>query len=247
MMNRFPTGSLWVAAGLAVVLIVTEAAEAQRGGGRRGRGLGRWLSPVRLASIETVQTELKLSDEQKEKVDEINDRLGAEMRGLFEQGGDNREQLQKLNNDASAELNQVLDENQQKRLIGILAQVNMEAALNNPTVVAELNITEDQKAKMTEVRDANRQAMRDAWEELRDQDLSREDFGAKMAALRTESDKKLLAVLTSEQQAQLEQLKGEPVEIDMSQFRFGRGGGRGGRDRDRDRERGQRAGEAQSE
>jgi hypothetical protein len=52
-----------------------------------------------------------------------------------------------------------------------------------------------------------------------------------MQELRTESDKKLLAVLTSEQQAKLEELKGAPVEIDMSQFRGrGFGGGRGGRD-----------------
>ena len=50
----------------------------------------------------------------------------------------------------------------------------------------------------------------------------------------TEAEKKLLAVLTSEQQAQLDALKGEPVEIDLSQLRRGRGGeGRRGRDRER--------------
>jgi hypothetical protein len=69
-----------------------------------------------------------------------------------------------------------------------------------------------------------------------------------MQELRTESDNKLLAVLSSEQKDKYEALKGEPVEIDMSQFRgfggrgggFGGGGGRGGRDgggrRNRDRD-----------
>ena len=47
--------------------------------------------------------------------------------------------------------------------------------------------------------------------------------------------------LTTDQQAQYEELKGDPVEIDMQQLRggFGRGGGFGGRgrgDRDRDRD-----------
>ena len=54
--------------------------------------------------------------------------------------------------------------------------------------------------------------------ELRDQELSREEMTAKFQEIRAEGDKKLLAVLTSEQQTQYEALKGEPVEIDMSQF-----------------------------
>jgi hypothetical protein len=65
---------------------------------------------------------------------------------------------------------------------------------------------------------------------------------AKFQEIQQEGDKKLLAVLTSDQQAKLKDLKGEPVEVDMSQFRgrgfggggrgFGGGGGRGGDDSD---------------
>ena len=42
---------------------------------------------------------------------------------------------------------------------------------------------------------------------------------AKIDKLREDANKKLMAVLTSDQQAQLESLKGEKVEIDMSQLR----------------------------
>jgi hypothetical protein len=68
--------------------------------------------------------------------------------------------------------------------------------------------------------------MREAMEDLRD--LTPEERREKMTSLRAEADKKFLEVLTSDQQSQLEQLKGEKFELDMSQLR-GRGGpsGRG--------------------
>jgi hypothetical protein len=75
--------------------------------------------------------------------------------------------------------------------------------------------------------------MRESWRELRD--LSGEERDKKFEELRAEANKKLLAVLNPDQQAKLELLKGEPVKIDMSQFRRDFGGrGRGERQRDRD-------------
>lgn len=56
----------------------------------------------------------------------------------------------------------------------------------------------------------------------------------KMEKHREESHKNLMAVLTSEQQAQLESLKGEKIELDLSQLR-GPGGQGGGRFGDRPR------------
>jgi Spy/CpxP family protein refolding chaperone len=240
-MFRFPGRVLWSIAALAVVVATAQVAEAQREGGRRGRGFGRGgfgLSTVRLATVEEVQDALKLTEDQKTKVEEINDQLNEDFRGLFRQGGGGREEMQKLSQEASTKLSDVLDEAQNKRLLGILAQVDVGSALNTPAIAKELNITDEQKTELDEVRDSNRQAMRDAF----DEGLSREEMAAKMQELRTEGDKKLMAVLTSEQQTQYEALKGEPVEIDMSQFQFrggrGFGGGRGGREgggRGRDR------------
>ena len=70
--------------------------------------------------------------------------------------------------------------------------------------------------------------MNDAMQEMRDQDLSREERTEKMDKLRTEAGKKLMAALTTDQQSKYEALKGEPVKIDMAQFRMGRGGRGGG-------------------
>jgi Spy/CpxP family protein refolding chaperone len=217
---------------LGIVVAMGQLAMAQRGeGGRRGgRGMGGFaMSTADLASMEQVQNELKLSEDQKAKVADITDKLREDRRGLFQPGGgggaSGREEIEKLNKAASAKIAEVLDEAQQKRLIGVLAQVNLDAALNEPSVVKELSITDDQRKKLADAGESNRETMRAARDEMRD--LSPEERREKMNSMRSDAEKKLLAVLTSDQQAQLEQLKGAKVEIDMAQFRGPGGGGRG--------------------
>jgi hypothetical protein len=222
---------------LTLIVVVAQLAEAQREEGRRGRGgRGFPVSAARLATADEVQTALKLSDEQKDKVEEIDEELRDKAREVF-QGGGGFGGLQKLNQEASGKLAEVLDDEQEKRLMGILIQVNGPNAVYEPAVAKQLNVTDEQQTKLTELRESNMQTMGDAFREMRGQDLSREEMRAKFDELRADADKKLLAELSPDQQSQLEALKGEPLEIDMSQFRgFG---GRGGGDREgrRDRER----------
>jgi Spy/CpxP family protein refolding chaperone len=236
-MSRVSGRFVYPIAAMAIVLAAAQVAEAQReGGGRRGgRGMfgrGFGVSSVQLAAeIEDVQTTLNLTDEQKEKVGEINDELREARRETFRGGGQDfraaREEMEKLNADASAKLAEVLDENQNKRLMGITIQVNGASALNEPAIAKELNVTDEQKESLNEARRSNRESMQEAFEEL--QDLSGEERRTKARELRDEADKKVLAVLTSDQQAKFEELKGEPVEVDLSELR-GFGGGRGGRE-----------------
>jgi hypothetical protein len=243
-MKRLAANALISIACTAIVIAMTPVAEAQRGEGRGrrdGRGFGRGggleVSLVGLANADEVQTALNLSDEQEGKIDEINDSLRRDRRDLFQQGdGEIREQMEKLNQEATAKLLEVLDEAQSKRLLGILAQVDVGAALNNAQIAKELSITDDQKKQLAEVRESNRDAMRDAWQKMQDQNLSREERRTKANELRTAAEEKLLAELTSDQQAQFAALKGEPVQIDRSRL-FGRGEGRGRREGRGDRAR----------
>jgi Spy/CpxP family protein refolding chaperone len=232
-MNR-SGGRVWLVISVVIFSVtMSQVAEAQRGEGRRGRG-GRAFgaSAARLATAEEVQTALNLSDEQKCKVEEINDELRDKARDVFQSGGGFGE-LQKLNQEASGKLAEVLDDEQDKRLMGILIQVNGPNAVYEPSVAKALNVTGEQQTELATIREENMQAMGEAFREMRD--LSREERRAKFDELRAESDKRVSGVLTPEQQTQLESLKGEPVEIDMSQFRgFG---GRGDRDGRGDRER----------
>jgi Spy/CpxP family protein refolding chaperone len=207
-------------AGLVIVAMVSQVAMAQREEGRRGRGgrdggpgggmMGQ-MSAGRLLRAKEVQDALKLTDEQKEKITKIND----DAREAMQEGG--REKFAEIMKDTSEKINEVLDDGQEKRLTGILIQVNPVAALMDPAVAKELNITDDQKTKM---RDA---AMGSREEYGKLGDLSREERGKKIEEIQAEVSKKVMAELTSDQQAQLEKMKGEKVEIDMSQLR-GRGG-----------------------
>jgi hypothetical protein len=192
--------------------------------------------------IDEVKDAMKLTEQQEEKIEEINDAQRDEFRKLLQEGA-GREEMQKVNQDATAKLKEVLDADQQKRLRGILVQVvGPSAVLIDPEIADELTVTDEQKAKLRAVQESNMQAMGEAFREMRDQELSGDERRAKFEELRNDSNKKLLAELTTAQQEQLESLKGEKVEIDMSQLRggggrggFGRGGG-GPRDRDRESE-----------
>ena len=66
-----------------------------------------------------------------------------------------REEMEKLNNEASAKLAEVLDDNQQKRLMGIQIQVNGANSLFDAAIAKELGVTEDQKTKLEETRQEN--------------------------------------------------------------------------------------------
>jgi Spy/CpxP family protein refolding chaperone len=226
----------------AIVFTSTLVANAQPSErrGRGGFGGPRPITSIRLAGADEVAAALKLTDEQKDKIAKINEQLQDDVRKGFE-SGNGFEKMRELYQAAAADLAEVLDDDQEKRLMGILIQVNGAGATADPAVAKELNISDEQKQKLEDTRREIGESMRESFRELGD--LSREEREKKFEELRAEANKKLLAVLDSDQQAKLESLKGEPVEIDMAQFRGrdgGRGGegrreGRGGRDRgDRD-------------
>ena len=202
---------------LTVVFATAQFAAAQRGRG----GMSRTVSDVRLATLEQVQGELKLNDDQKEKASEINDKLRNDRRALF-QGGDGdvaarRKELDKLSQDASATFATVLEESQLQRLREIFVQVNGGSALSNDLVAKELKITDEQKNTLEEVRSTSAQSFRDAFQNLRD--VSAEQRREAFVKMRSEHNEKLLEVLTNEQRKQFEKMKGESIEIDMSQLR----------------------------
>ena len=92
-------------------------------------------------------------------------------------------------------------------------------------------LTEDQKKELQEVRMSAREQLQGLG------DLSREERGKKVAEVQADINKKILTKLTPDQQKQLDDLKGEKVDVDMSQLRGGPGG-RGERG-----ERGERRGD----
>ena len=228
---RFSKSS-WMVAGMLIVAMASQTALAQREEGRRGRGGpgGGMFGPPTASALmraKEVQEALKLTDEQKGKVEKINDENRDEMRKLFQDGGGDRDKMVEVAKKTSEQISEVLDDGQEKRLMGILIQVSGAAAVSDPAVAKELNITEDQKKELQEVRMSAREQLQGL------ADLSREERGKKVAEVQADINKKILTKLTPDQQKQLDDLKGEKVDVDMSQLRGGRGD-RGERRRDRE-------------
>jgi Spy/CpxP family protein refolding chaperone len=203
---------------LALLLAVADTASAQQG--RRGRGFGT-VSEAQLATLDQVQTELKLTAEQKSKLTDVDEKLSSQRRELFQDSNqdnrdERREQYAKAVSEATTQVRAALDENQKKRLRELWIQVNGAAVLDDEEVAKELKITDDQKRELEQVADANREAAREAFQGLGE--LSQEQRTEKFNQLRRESEQRTLGVLTPEQREQFEKLQGKKVEIDRSQL-----------------------------
>jgi hypothetical protein len=148
----------------------------------------------------------------------------AEQRAEFEK------QMQERAREEKEKLTEILLPHQIKRLNEIFIQQAGAAALQDEDIAKELGISDAQKAKLVEVRQANQEAtgaqMREAFQ--LDEDARR----AKFEEIRKANDAKLLAVLTPDQQKKFDAMKGKPFTMPEGAFR-GRGGpggpGRGGR------------------
>ena len=105
--------------------------EAQRSG-RSGLRLGN-VSAVQLLVLADVQTDLKLTVEQKEETVAMHDSFSAERRKMFaevsRESGDRGPKLADLNERTTTRVEAILDEAQRQRLKEILLQVNGAAEL----------------------------------------------------------------------------------------------------------------------
>lgn len=206
-------------------------------GGFGGPGGGGILG---LAMRDEVQQELQLVDEQKDKVkgiaDGMRDKLRDDMRGMFEQMrdlsdeerqakfGEIRAKFESINADMEKQLDKVLLPHQIERLKQIDLQTKVRqrgaSALTSGDLAKTLNLTDDQREKL-EKRAAEVQ----------------EELQAKIRELQADARKKMLDVLTPEQQTQLQKLMGDQFDVPDQGGGFrGRGGrdggeGRGGRER----------------
>ncbi|MBN1347377.1 MAG: Spy/CpxP family protein refolding chaperone [Phycisphaerae bacterium] len=217
------------------------AAEGQqRRGGRRGMGGMGGPGPGRatllgLLSMPQVQKDLKLTDDQTPKVKKIIDDLRAEMRQEFStvRGMDDRakqrakmtELSDQFDAKASAQLKDVLTKEQTARLDQIRVQSRPTIdALADKDVAAALKLTDDQKAKLDQINKDMRAEQTKLFAGM--QNVPREQRAEsfqKYRKLREDADKNSLDVLTAEQKAAFEKMKGEKIDLQMPR------GGRGGR------------------
>ncbi len=251
---------------LGGLIAFSPVVEAQRPGGGRGRGPGGGpgggqMSAMMLAGIEQVQKEIGLEGESLEAVKKVIAGMREKGREQFSGFGNIREMSEEERNKAFAEMRKKRDEmnaeakkeiekhlskEQQTRLDQIALQQQGSRALDDDKVVAKLELTEDQQLKIAELLESQGEAQRKLMEEARS--AGREGFAKfreKFTTLRTETDEKLIAVLTDAQNMKFNEMKGKPFELDRRAMQSGERGGRpqGNRGGDRGGNRGDGDGE----
>jgi len=127
-----------------------------------------------------------------------------------------------------AKLAEILLPHQMQRLTEIYIQQAGVSALQDEDIAKELGITDAQKGAMASARQANAEARRELFTPGAGGD--REALMAKGEELRKAGEAKIISLLSAEQKAKFEEMKGKPFELPPEALRaaFG-GGGPGGR------------------
>jgi Spy/CpxP family protein refolding chaperone len=202
-------------AGAAALCLLPSLALAQpgRGGGGFGGFGGGGGGDMTLLNDENVQKDLELLDNQKEKLADLRDRIGEEMRSLFQGGGggDARERIREKMEGFQKEVDGILLPHQRDRLKQIGVQSRLRFGSTSNAIADALELSEDDAKKLAD----------------KDKELTAE-MNKEIAKIREKYRDKLLDVLGPEQKAKWKQLVGNPIEFAAPQFGQGGPGGRGG-------------------
>ncbi len=201
-----------------------------------------------LLAIPEVQTELALTDDQKEKVKTEGDSVREKMRDAFsgidfqalrdmtdeertKATADMRKKMEDVGKNVEEKLKTVLDAKQQERLKQLELQVQGGNALLRPEVIDKLKITTDQQEQLKKIAEAGRpQRGQRGGFDPNASDEERKAAREKFQAGRDKTNKDMLAVLTDDQSLEWTEMLGKPFKFPpMQRGGFGRqGGGPGG-------------------
>jgi hypothetical protein len=210
-----------VSLSMALVAVLASPALAQRPGGRGGFGQSLLLN-------KSVQEELKLSKEQKEKLEPVAKKSQEKMRELFQGGGFDREKFQALQKETEEEATKAADltSEQKKRYGEIRLQQRVRfgpAVFADKEVQSQLKLTDDQK-------DAVKTILKETQDKIKEEtkDLEMQDFRKRMEItqkLNKEAMSTVAKKLTKEQKETWTKMLGEPFEVKFEQPRRRPGGG----------------------
>jgi Spy/CpxP family protein refolding chaperone len=198
-------------------------------------GLGQLPNPTVMLKSRTVRKELKLTEEQEQKVDAViqkfrearNTRgLGTPSRQEFaklskEQRKARLDELSKMLDEADRDLTAILAIEQQSRLKQIQFWIDQEAALFSAEVVAELKLVSVQTDALREIWSKYEQKTKDKVSEIRASEKANETrrkIHEAREKFRKEASEEYRGVLTEEQRAQFDKMCGPKFEVDSSEF-----------------------------
>lgn len=183
-----------------------------------------------------VRADLKITPEQVTALDALreknNQAMRAQMESVRQSGNMDMAALQAAREKADAalvpEINKILDDVQEARFKEIRIQIAGLRAVLSPEIQTALGMDGQQKTKIN-VLARNATAEQQAiMQQVRNQQIAREDVQAKNKAIVDKFDKDLAAAVTDEQKAALKAMGGAEFKQQQGQGGQGRPGGRPG-------------------
>ena len=187
---------------------------AQPPGGGRGMGMGGGGNLVSLAKAKDVAADLKLTEDQVKKLEDLDKKMIAKRASAREDNqGDQdgmRAAMQEIAKETEKGLGEVVNADQMKRLKQLQLQSSIKmgglmAALGNPDVAKGLKLNEEQQEQLKGFREDMQNTMREMFQSGGDQAEMRK----KMQDYRASLDKKLAKLLTDDQNKALKAMEGE--------------------------------------
>jgi len=215
---------------IAIVAVMALAMGAFAQGGGQGRGgfrmmggqMGR-MSSTQLLQRDDVKDELKLTDDQKSKLADLNTKARDKMREVFQNSGfqpgtppseDQQkkmaEAMTKVGEDINKEVNTILTADQQKRLKELLVQRSGNGIANNPDFQKDLGITDDQKAKIADLNKKMADANRQIFQKMQDGEIDRSQIRELMDKNTKALNDEIGKLLTDDQKKKIADMGGKP-------------------------------------
>ncbi len=196
---------------MAGVVALSAVSFGQRFGGMMGGNGGG--NPAMLLRRDDVKEDLKLTDDQKSKLQEIQDGMRQKFMDAFQSAGDDQAARTKamttLMKGVTDEVNKVLTADQQKRLKEISVQIGGNAVVMQADIQKDLAITADQKAKLDDLSKRQQAAMREVFQKMQAGEIQREDMPDIMKKNTKVMNDEIDKILTKDQKDKLKGMGGK--------------------------------------
>lgn len=229
---------------VVAALAVGALALAQGGQGRGGQGRGGMMqrggqqSPAMLLNRNDVKADLKLTDEQKDAIQKIQDESMTKMRDMFGGGGPGggggggerpseeemkarMEKMTAMQKESEAAVKKVLTTAQWDRLGEIRIQIAGNGIVTDVEMQKTLKMTEAQITKVKSLQQGMNDANASIMQRMRDGELEREGAMEAMQNNRKALNDEYAKVLTAEQKAQLKKMGGAEFKADPEEANRG--------------------------
>jgi Spy/CpxP family protein refolding chaperone len=202
---------------IVAILLTTNFATAQPPGRGEGNRMGgdSPYDPAYLLESESVQTELALTDDQKVRLQKLRDEENNDpsaFRGFMRMKPEQiQKRLQQRANAVRKRIAKVLTPEQMQRLDEINIQAAGVAALGYTDVAKKLELTADQRDELNKLGEETSVELAGLYSPTNGQsvgNLTPQQLNEKRNEIRAERAEQAFAVLTDEQQAAFETLKG---------------------------------------